>query len=267
MSRPAPTNAQNKPHPLRRLQLEGGAVIYEKGESSDALYRIVTGEVRISPPRRRKGLEPVELGPGAIFGQAGLFTGQSRRDGAIATTDTLLDVMRRDDVLKLLDSHDEAARSLISGLFEMAGRREADPPRDNGSDDAAEGIPLVRLLLKPASRPLAAWIGREPIEITRFPFIVGRTGEDDDEAPQNHIDLALEDNRPYQLSRQHFVIDTIDGELVIRDAASYHGTTVNNQRIGRAGRTSVAPLRIGENSIVAGSSDSPYSFTLLIEAS
>ena len=77
--------------------------------------------------------------------------------------------------------------------------------------------------------------------------------------------MALDDEKPYQLSRKHFVIDTFDGELVVRDSASYHGTTVNDQRIGRAQGINMAPLRIGENSIVAGSASSPYCFTLSIE--
>ena len=114
---------------------------------------------------------------------------------------------------------------------------------------------------------MAAWIGRQPIEITRLPFVVGRLGEGEDEACQDEIDLVLDDEKPYQLSRQHFVIDTCDGELVVRDSGSYHGTTVNRQRIGDDRGTSMVPLRLGENSIVAGSTDSPYCFTLLIEAS
>ena len=113
----------------------------------------------------------------------------------------------------------------------------------------------------------AAWIGREPIEITQLPFVVGRLGDGEDESSDDHVDLILDDEKPYQLSRQHFVIDTCDGELVVRDSGSYHGTTVNSQRIGDDRETSMVPLHLGENSIIAGSTESPYCFTLLIEAS
>ena len=76
-------------------------------------------------------------------------------------------------------------------------------------------------MLKPSGRPLAAWIGCKPIEITWLPFV-----------SNYQFDLVLNDNNPYQLSRQPFVIYTYDGELMIRDSGGYHGATVNSQRIG-----------------------------------
>ncbi len=270
MSRHSPKKAKTgrlSPYPLRRLRLEEGEAVYGKGDSNGALYRVVSGTVQLSLPRRRKSSAPVELGAGAIFGQGGLFSGAVRRDSAVAATDAILDVMQREDALKLLERHDKSTRELLAGLFDKAEKPKNRAPKEDSSDATVDGIQLVRLLLKPSSRPLAAWIGREPIEITRLPFVVGRLGEGEDGASQDHIDLVLTDEKPYQLSRQHFVIDTYDGELVIRDSSSYHGTTVNSQRIGNDRGTNMAPLRFGENSIIAGSTDSPYCFTLLIESS
>jgi hypothetical protein len=269
MSRPAPKKAGYKrrpTRPLRRLHLEEGAAIYDQGDSSDTLYRVVSGVVHLTRPRRRKNIDPVELGPGAIFGQADLFTGAKRSESAAAASDAVLDAMRRDDVLKLIARDDEASRALLASLF---GQTELPVSNENGADVTADGILLVRLMLTPSSRPLAAWIGRDPIEITRLPFVVGRLeeGDGEDEPIQDHIDLILADEKPYQLSRLHFVIDTYDGALVVRDSGSYHGTTVNNQRIGGDRGISMMPLHLGENSIIAGASDSPYCFTLLIESS
>ena len=175
--------------------------------------------------------------------------------------------MPREQVLKLLERHDENTRELLAALFDQAEPPKNRAPKDDCPDAVIDGIQLVRLLLKPSSRPLAAWIGREPIEITRLPFVVGRLGEGDDASSHDHIDLVLNDKKPYQLSRQHFIIDTYDGELVVRDTGSYHGTTVNSQRIGNDRTTNMVSLRLGKNSIIAGSTDSPYCFTLLIDAS
>ena len=278
---------RRSPYPLRQIHLEAGGAVYEKGDSNGALYRVVSGTIRLSSPRRRDSSDPIELGPGAIFGQAGLFSGAVRRDSATVVTAAVLDVMQHEDALKLLERNDESTLELLAGLFDQAEQPmsralEEDPPDatidnldeivdDNNaitdSIDATIGESQpVRLLLKPSSRPLAAWIGREPIEITRLPFIVGREGEGEDGKSNDHIDLVLSDEKPYQLSRQHFAIDTCDGELVVRDSGSYHGTTVNRQRIGNDRGTNMVPLRLGENSIIAGSTDSPYCFTLLIEA-
>ncbi len=273
MSRHPPKKAEirRRPtHSLNRLRLEAGEAVYDKGDSSTELYRVVSGKVDLSLPRRHESMKPVELGAGAIFGQAGLFTGAARRESAVAATEAVLDVMPRQDALELLEGYDETTRKLLAELFDRAQRPNKRAPEENSSGAAADGIQSVRLLLKPASRPLAAWIGREPIEITRLPFVVGRLGEGEDEneddSSSDHVDLVLDDEKPYQLSRRHFAIETCDGELVVRDSGSYHGTTVNSQRIGDDRGTSMVPLRIGENSIIAGSTDSPYRFTLLIEA-
>lgn len=269
MSRHNPKKAEIRRRPTRslsRLHLEAGVAVYGKGDSSAALYRVVAGEIHLSLPRRHESMNPVELGAGAVFGQAGLFTGAARRESAVAATDAVLDVMRREDALKLLERDDETTRELLADLFDQAEQHNERAPTENSPGATADGIPSVRLLLTPSSRPLAAWIGREPIEITRLPFVVGRLGEDEEEPSSDHVDLVLDDEKPYQLSRQHFVIDTCDGELVVRDSGSYHGTTVNSQRIGDDREASMVPLRLGENSIIAGPTDSPYCFTLLIEA-
>jgi len=285
---------RRSPYPLRQLHLKEGEAVYEQGDSNGALYLVVSGTVHLSLPRRRDSSDPVVLGPGAIFGQAGLFSGAVRRDSATAVTEVVLDLMQREDALKLLERHDESTQGLLAGLFDQAEQPMSRAPEEDRPDAAPDGPGAttdssdaitegsdvttvdpdatiaesqpVRLLLKPSSRPLAAWIGREPIEITRLPFIVGRQGEGEDGKSNDNIDLVLADEKPYQLSRQHFAIDTCNGELVIRDSGSYHGTTVNSQRIGNDRRTNMVPLHLGENSIIAGSTDSPYCFTLLIEA-
>ena len=278
---------RRSPYPLRQLHLEEGEAVYEQGDSNGALYLVVSGTVHLSLPRRRDSSDPVVLGPGAIFGQVGLFSGAVRRDSATAVTEVVLDVMQREDALNLLERHDESTQELLAGLFDQAEQPMSHAPEEDRADAAPDGPVAttdssdaitegsdatigesqpVRLLLKPSSRPLAAWIGREPIEITRLPFIVGRKGEGEDGTSNDNIDLVLADEKPYQLSRQHFAIDTCNGELVIRDSGSYHGTTVNRQRIGNDRKTNMVPLHLGENSIIAGSPDSPYCFTLLIEA-
>lgn len=270
MSRPASINARigrHRARPLHRIRFEAGDAIYDTGEASEAFYRVVSGKVHLLSPRRRKGTDPDVLGPGAVFGQTGVLSGAARRDCATAASEVELDVLERKDALKLLDRSGNGIEELLAGLFDLAGQTEQTGPLMDDVEIDVDGVHQVRLVLKPASRPLAAWIGREPIEITRLPFVVGRISEGEDESARDHTDLILTDKKPYQLSRQHFVIDAHDGELVVRDSASYHGTTVNSRRIGGDRSISMAPLHLGENSIIAGSSDSPYCFTLLIEAS
>ena len=110
-------------------------------------------------------------------------------------------------------------------------------------------------MLKPSGRPLAAWIGCKPIEITWLPFV-----------SNYQFDLVLNDNNPYQLSREPFVIYTYDGKLMIRDSGRYHGDREQPAHRHRP-HNQHGPLRLGKNSSIVGSTDSSYCFTLLIEAS
>jgi hypothetical protein len=276
-----PGIGRRSPYPLHQIQVAAGETVYAKGDSNGNLYRVVSGTIILSSSGRGDGSESRQFGTGDVFGQAGLFSGAVRRETAAAVTDVVLDVMERADALKLLERPDEPIQHLLAALFV-----HAEPPMSQATDigapdpasgDAEEGAASleggtvdqstpVRLLLKPSSRPLAAWIGRDPIEITALPFVVGRKSDGEDGRANERVDLVLSDEKPYQLSRLHFAIDTYQGELVVRDSGSYHGTTVNNQRIGNHRQTTIVPLRFGENTIVAGSADSPYCFTLLIEA-
>ncbi len=60
-------------------------VIFEEGDTSDALYLVLTGEVNFTK-RLQDGRTPVisKAGPGEFFGEVGLFTGESRALSAVA---------------------------------------------------------------------------------------------------------------------------------------------------------------------------------------
>ena len=64
--------------------------------------------------------------------------------------------------------------------------------------------------------------------------------------------LELEDAAPYRLSRRHFAVVASDGGLAVRDDHSTLGTVVNGEAVGEQFPRSEAPLRRGENLVVAG---------------
>ena len=79
-----------------------------------------------------------------------------------------------------------------------------------------------------------------------------------------HPNLKLDDTVPFRLSRNHFMIEKRDGSYYVHDLRSTLGTIVNGQPIGEHFRIDDAPLRAGENEVIAGGVDSRFVFSVLI---
>jgi hypothetical protein len=113
-----------------------------------------------------------------------------------------------------------------------------------------------------------------PLELGDLPFIVGRRPVAGETLPPWQPDLELNDAAPFRLSRNHFIIEEHDGKYRVRDLCSTLGTIVNGEPIGHHLRAdastawgylaSDAPLRAGENEIIAGGADSPFVFSVFI---
>ena len=71
------------------------------------------------------------------------------------------------------------------------------------------------------------------IPLCHFPFVIGRSEE---------AQFSFEDR---WLSRQHCEIDCFDGQLIVRDLRSRHGTYVNDMKIDESPLNINDQLRIG----------------------
>ena len=113
-----------------------------------------------------------------------------------------------------------------------------------------------------------------PLGLGDLPFIVGRRPTAREGLPPWQPDLELNDTAPFRLSRNHFTIEKHDGGYRVRDLCSTLGTIVNGEPIGHYVRAdastawghlaSDAPLRAGENEVIAGGADSPFVFSVFI---
>jgi CRP/FNR family cyclic AMP-dependent transcriptional regulator len=103
-----------------------------------------------------------------------------------------------------------------------------------------------------------------PLRLGDSPLVIGRRPVASEGSPLWQPDLLLDDTAPFRLSRNHFVIEMRDGGHHVRDLCSTLGTIVNGQPIGNHFGTDHAPLRVGENEVIAGGADSPFVFSVLI---
>ena len=104
------------------------------------------------------------------------------------------------------------------------------------------------------------------ISITKFPFRVGRKHEVQGKGATVFAsnDLAVADDKPYQISRNHCSIEREGDHFFVRDRGSTVGTVVNNTPIGLAEDTLTCDLQGGDNEILLGADDSPFKFKVTL---
>jgi len=254
-------------HPSGRFK--AGDILFHQGDASDRVLRLKSGEVEIL---REVGAAAVLLGrvkPGEWLGEMGVIENRVRSATARAATDGEAETLSAADFLDRVSADPALARGLILRLSirlhtiedRIAGDLAAFAPgRDATVIDAA-----ARLSLGADSDALRARIGAARIAIGSLPFVVGRQPEEDESAPARRPDLVIADERPFRLSRQHFMIARSGGHLMLSDLGSVLGTIVNGQPIGHHFDKDAVPLRRGENHILAGGFGSPFAFSLTVD--
>lgn len=104
------------------------------------------------------------------------------------------------------------------------------------------------------------------ITISKFPFRIGRKHEVQGKGATVFAanDVALADDKPYQISRNHCSIEREGDHFFVRDRGSTVGTVVNDKPIGLAEDTLTCDLHGGDNEILLGADDSPFKFKITL---
>jgi thioredoxin reductase (NADPH) len=84
-----------------------GSVVFEKGSSSEALYVVLSGEIRILETVEGEDAEVTRIGPGESFGELSLLLRTTHTKKAEAVDDTELMVIPEESFQELLDSNEE----------------------------------------------------------------------------------------------------------------------------------------------------------------
>ena len=258
-----------------------GEQMFGEGEPSVTVLQILGGKAEVT--KRVDGREILlgRVGAGEFVGEMGVILNR-QRGATVRVTESVtaeeydktafLEKIADDSatafqlLLRLserLNDLDEAFAEAISGGAAMpADVAEAVSP-------AAAPPPTVEsvtgLVLKSASDAMARVVPPEGLAVETLPFASGRTPRRAEPRPRVPIPLRLDDHTPFRLSRAHFQIESGRGGLRVRDLGSVLGTQVNGRPIGRYFGADAVALHDGENSIVAGGDDSPFSFTLIMK--
>ena len=246
---------------MNQVQHAAGDHIFKQGDPSHPAYLITEGEVEILQENEGNAIRLATLGPGEIFGEMGLVEEAPRSATAKVTKNASLNAIDHDEFIELLKNRPSDCLAYLHSLFvrlrSMNARLVHHPSPEKPTLPSTSE---VHCLVKPHSEAAKQVMREEGFMVTRLPFRVGRKSE----SPLVSNDLALDDAKPYHLSRNHFVIERKEGHVIIRDRGSFMGTQVNGKKIGGHASEKLAFLQLGHNEIIAGGKDSPFHLAIEI---
>lgn len=247
--------------------------MFREGDEADGAFRLVSGTVDVIRELDGHPILLGKVGAGQFIGEMGIIENRRRSATVRAASEVEAEVLSPAEFLDQIANSPATARELIRRLSQRL--READDrivkdEKESGQAERhlpADDTTVARVQVLHLSAK-SEWVQRglhTPIVIGERPFIIGRAPFPGEGQPSIPPDLQLEDALPFRLSRNHFVIESRNGDYHVRDLRSTPGTVVNGEPIGVHFRSDDAPLRSGENEIVAGGMDSPFSFVAVVE--
>jgi len=257
-----------------------GDVIFREGDESSEAYRLISGEVEISIGTRGGARTLARLSAGEFFGEMSLIDDKPRSATATALTDCEVELIHEDNFSARVIGDPANLQHYLRTLFDRlratdallqwhlnkatqagqekssveAALRGASPTQTVPSPPAADS---ARLRL--TSAPPGA--GDIDVAVTKIPFRIGRATQGGHGlAPLAPNDLSLPDQKPYQVSRNHCIIERGEAGYQVRDLGSRVGTVVNGTPLGIEFDAFTAPLRQGSNTLVLGDASGPHHF-------
>ena len=187
----------------KHVTLKRGAALFAKGDPGNSLFAVISGTVKmsISSPEGRNAILNL-IGPGQVFGEMAVLSGQARSADATANTNCEMFVIDRRDFLPFMRNHPALAMKFIELLCERV-RRTSDQVEQiilqdlpgrlasallglterNKSDDSRtieitqqEISEMVGMTRESINKQLRAWAARSWVRLEHGAIVVLDTG-------------------------------------------------------------------------------------------
>jgi hypothetical protein len=241
-----------------------GDNIIDKGSSGTCAYIIESGKVEVSDLVNNKKSVLAILGEKQIFGEMGLVEDKPRSATVTAIEDLRLAVISRDNFNELFENNPKVLLPIIKSLFErlrtankMLASKDTLGDKETKEHEGLSGARVV--VLSGISEAGKDVLNGGEMEINKFPFKVGREQSSGGLDCLSDNDLYLRDSQPLNVSRNHFSVDNVRGDIVVVDRGSRLGTIVNGRKIQEQ-----HILKKSINEITVGMRNSPFVFKLEI---
>jgi len=260
---------------MTRAHFAEGQVLFREGDPADRVFRLLSGTVHILRELDGDLILLGTVGAGQFVGEMGVVENRPRNATARAASEVEVEILTPTEFLDQIARSPRTARELMQRLSQRL--READDRivnderrsgRAHGTRKDADSQTAVASVNNAYLAAKNPWLQRQlhaPLGLGDLPFVVGRGPVARKGLPPLQPDLKLDDTVPFRLSRNHFMIEKRDGNYYVRDLCSRLGTIVNGEPIGDHFRGDDAPLRAGENEVIAGGMNSPFVFSVFIQ--
>ncbi len=266
-----------------------GALIIMAGDPAKEAFLIHEGTVEQLSSSNRPGQFQAELGPGEVFGEMSLIDERPHEMSVRAVTPVRVSMLTRAEFEQALSVVPKDHSVFLKTIFErlrMASSQSVavstqlvavHPPSITMSPaniiTPTTALSLNRkpvatkisVIIYPLSHRAAEELPQDGFQIVKFPFRIGRTDLENESHPQDINDLSINDEQPYNVSRNHALIQMNNGQVLIRDRGSSRGIYVNEVHIGGKSSHREMVLEDGDNIVVLGGSYSPYQFRIHID--
>ena len=273
---------------MEQCEFNPGDLILQEGDPSEVVYETISGEVEVFTKLEDRTIILGMVKAGEFLGEMGIIEHRPRNASARAKTKVSALRLEKWEFLKLMSENPSSAHRLITRLSERLralnerlaeatlSKQTATSTLENTSSGISSlGAPIttqgredmedLRITLLSSSQYVAQHMPQEKLAVTKFPFSIGRKPLDGEPSSSVPMDLVLPDGPPFRLSRQHFALGQQGNGYVVLDLGSTLGTKVNGEFLGENFANDCTYLNLGENTIIAGGMESPFTFTVLVE--
>lgn len=261
-----------------------GMIIFRQGDPSDRFYIIRSGQVLLTREANGVTSEIGKAGPGEVVGEMGVLQNRPRSATATAKGRVWLYGMTLADLTdKRSDGQDhpgtvvsrvlaQRLHKSMESLDQAALERWAAPlPPASPTPHRPEGqaVPATASPLKIGLR--MGWRNGDQIDWSEqasqhvLPIIFGRHPGPGSAPPGTEL-VMIEENPPQRLAPVQFKLEMQNGNVILRDDQSLHGTEVSGVSVGPTAGLTEVQLPPGTHVLVAGGEGSPYVMALEIPA-
>lgn len=245
------------------ITFKAGETVIEEGDEGSWAYVILSGKVRVF---KNTGLGETTLAimeNGQVFGEMALIEDRPRSASVKAETSLKLRVINREQFNELLRENPSRLIPIMKSLFERL-RQCSKMVAERAEDNIAGYKNNVEIVMEGQSVEAKKALNDRKLLITQFPFRIGRhvPSFDSETDVFYNNNLAIEEEKPYVISRNHLSINYEGGKFWVVDRGSAFGLVVNGQEIGgKASRTRIA-LDLEQNQLIIGPPTSGYIFLI-----
>jgi len=242
------------------LEFPAGAVIFNAGDPATRAYLIRTGTVELLRGRDGSVARLAQLETGEVFGEMSLIEERPHSLTARAVTGVQLSALPRAEFEQLLTTDPAAFRLYLRTLFERLRTLSAQVQGSRAAPlSTSSGISVT---IHPVTRRAAATLPPEGLRVNKYPFRIGRAAAEHEEIPLDLNDLWLVDEMPFNISRNHALLEIEADKVIVKDRGSSLGIHVNDVHIGGKAVDREIALEDGDNVVVLGGRMSPYQFRI-----